>query len=164
MTTSSPRRPSRCSRAPTPRRPSDATAPARPRSAGSRARCSSRRREHAPHARAVHHRSMRMDLVEFAGWRDCLRLTDGAIELIVTTAIGPRIISARLAGGENLLWVDPATAGQTGGDEWHAYGGHRLWMAPETLERTYVPDNGTAQSTWDGTTLRVSATEPRTGI
>ena len=40
-----------------------------------------------------------MDLVEFAGWRDCVRLTDGALELIVTTAVGPRIISARLLDG-----------------------------------------------------------------
>ena len=107
----------------------------------------------------MHDRPMRMDLVEFAGWRDCVRLTDDAIELIVTTAVGPRIISARVAGGSNLLWVDPATAGQMGGAEWRSYGGHRLWMAPETLERTYVPDNEAAAHAWDGTTLRVLATE-----
>src|SRR3954447_21021029 len=88
-----------------------------------------------------HHRPMDMDLVEFAGWPDCIRLSDGAIELIVTTRVGPRIISARRGDGENLLWVDPETAGQTGGDEWRSYGGQRLWLAPETLERTYVPDN-----------------------
>jgi hypothetical protein len=111
-----------------------------------------------------HHPEMDMDLVEFAGWRDCIRLADGAIELIVTTAVGPRIISARRAGGENLLWVDPETAGRTGGDEWRSYGGHRLWLAPETLERTYVPDNGPAEHAWDGTTLRVSMTEPRSRV
>jgi hypothetical protein len=107
---------------------------------------------------------MDMDPVEFAGWRDCIRLTDGAIELIITTAVGPRIISARRADGENLLWVDPATAGRTGGDEWRSYGGHRLWLAPETLERTYVPDNGSVQRAWDGFTLRAWATEPVSGI
>ena len=105
-----------------------------------------------------------MDLVEFAGWRDCIRLADGAIELIVTTAVGPRIISARRADGENLLWVDPEVAGRTGGDEWRSYGGHRLWLAPETLERTYVPDNGAVQHTWDGTTLRVWTTERVSGV
>ena len=107
---------------------------------------------------------MEMDLVEFAGWRDCIRLTDGAIELIVTTAVGPRIISARLVDGENLLWVDPDAAGRTGGDEWRSYGGHRLWLAPETLERTYVPDNEPAEHSWDGTTLRAWTAEPGTGI
>ena len=107
---------------------------------------------------------MDMDLVEFAGWRDCIRLADGAIELIVTTAVGPRIISARRADGENLLWVDPESAGRTGGDEWRSYGGHRLWLAPETLERTYVPDNRAVDHAWDGTTLRVWATESVSGI
>lgn len=105
-----------------------------------------------------------MDLVEFAGWADCIRLRDGAIELIVTTRVGPRIISARRFDGEDLLWVDPSAAGQTGGDEWRPYGGHRLWLAPETVERTYVPDNEPADQAWDGHTLRVSNTERASGI
>jgi len=107
---------------------------------------------------------MQMDLVEFAGWPGCVRLTDGAIELIVTTAVGPRIISARRLGTENLLWVDPENAGRAGGDEWHSYGGHRLWLAPETIERTYVPDNDPVEYSWDGTTLRAGNTERVSGI
>src|SRR4051812_48238098 len=107
---------------------------------------------------------MDMDLVEFAGWPDCIRLSDGGIELIVTTAVGPRIISARRVDGENLLWVDPETAGQTGGDEWRSYGGQRLWLAPETLERTYVSDNEPVDHEWDGRMLRVSNTERASGI
>lgn len=43
-----------------------------------------------------------MDVAEFAGWRDSIRLTDGAIELIVTTA------------------------GRTGGHEWRSYDGGRV--------------------------------------
>ena len=105
-----------------------------------------------------------MDVVEFAGWPSCVRLTDGAVELIVTTAVGPRIISARRLDAESLLWVDPATVGQTGGVEWRAYGGHRLWLAPESLERTYVPDNKAVEHAWDGETFRVWSTAPGTGI
>ena len=29
--------------------------------------------------------------------------------------------------------------GKTGGSEWHIYGGHRLWHAPEVMPRTYYP-------------------------
>jgi hypothetical protein len=31
--------------------------------------------------------------------------------------------------------------GETGGDEWCIYGGHRLWHAPEMQPRSYFPDN-----------------------
>src|SRR4051812_49467434 len=82
---------------------------------------------------------MDMDLVEFAGWRDCIRLTDGAIELIVATAIGPRIISARRVDGENLLWVDPETAGRTGGEEWRSYGGPPPGVGPPAPARNHPP-------------------------
>src|SRR4051794_41600794 len=82
---------------------------------------------------------MDMDLVEFAGWPDCIRLTDGAIELIVTTAVGPRIIAARRVDGDNLLWVDPDAAGLTGGDEWRSYGGGPPWVWPPTPRRAPPP-------------------------
>ena len=33
----------------------------------------------------------------------CQKLTNGAAEVIVTTAVGPRILRYALAGGENIL-------------------------------------------------------------
>jgi hypothetical protein len=59
----------------------------------------------------------------------------------------------------------PADAGQVGGSEWRAYGGHRLWHAPEHAVRTYEPDNEPVQWEWDDRTLSIAAPpEPRTGI
>lgn len=82
-----------------------------------------------------------IDSIEYAGWDDCLRLSNGEVELIATTQIGPRIIHFGPPGGGNMFWVNPMDAGARGGDEWRIYGGHRLWAAPETKPRTYPPDN-----------------------
>jgi len=36
--------------------------------------------------------------------------------------------------------------GKTGEKEWQIRGGHRLWVGPEDLTRTYAPDNGPVQN------------------
>ena len=73
---------------------------------------------------------------------NCCRLSNGIIELIVTTAIGPRIIRFGFVDGDNEFCEFPEQLGKTGGNEWRIYGGHRLWSAPEDKTRTYFPDNG----------------------
>jgi hypothetical protein len=89
--------------------------------------------------------------VEYEGWDDCVRITNGEIELIATTEVGPRIIHFGPIDGENMFWVNSEDAGETGGDVWRIYGGHRLWHAPETKPRTYPSDNfpiDVIQATW----------------
>ena len=88
--------------------------------------------------------SVRMEVVTYAGWKNCLRLTAGRVELVVTTDVGPRIIRLGFVGGQNLFHVYPETAGKTGDKAWQNYGGHRLWHAPEVAPRTYWPDNSYA--------------------
>lgn len=83
-----------------------------------------------------------VEKVEFKGWKNNIRLSNGDVELIVTLDVGPRVISYRLHQGTNVFKVFEDQAGKTGGDEWVAYGGHRVWAAPEDLTRTYAPDNG----------------------
>ena len=87
-------------------------------------------------------RFVQMQITEcsFAGIPECLKLSEGKIELIVTLSVGPRIISCTLDGGENFFRVfDNAATADPG--KWNIYGGHRLWIAPEIPERTKVPDN-----------------------
>lgn len=108
-----------------------------------------------------------MKKVEFMGWENCLEITSGTFTLIITTAIGPRIIGGFLNGGKNMFYVDPNTAGSSGGREWNIYGGHRLWHSPEAKPRTYEPDN--TQIAWDwneksGNVWVSSGTAPSTGI
>ena len=82
----------------------------------------------------------------FQGWPHCYRVSNGSVEFIATTDVGPRIISFGFVGGANLFFVREDFAGQTGGAEWKNYGGHRIWHAPEDKVRTYEPDNGPIQA------------------
>ncbi len=81
----------------------------------------------------------------------CLCLKNAALEVLVTIDCGPRVISLRLTDGENILFTDPQgqavcrvpelEAAFGPGAFYRFYGGHRLWVAPELYEMTYVPDD-----------------------
>jgi len=79
--------------------------------------------------------------IAYGGWPNCIELSNGIVELVVTTDVGPRIIRYGLTGQTNELCEVQSTLGVTGGDEWRIYGGHRLWHSPESKEWTYEPDN-----------------------
>jgi hypothetical protein len=82
-----------------------------------------------------------LEPINYAGWQNCLRLTNGIVDLIATTDVGPRIIRFGFVGERNEFKEFPEQLGKTGGLDWRAYGGHRLWHAPEHKTRTYFPDN-----------------------
>jgi hypothetical protein len=82
-----------------------------------------------------------VEVVEYRGWKNNLLLSNGDVELIVTLDVGPRVISYRLPGGVNVMKNYDSQMGGTGEDEWQIRGGHRFWLAPEDLTRTYFPDN-----------------------
>src|SRR5690606_16973005 len=83
---------------------------------------------------------MSIETISHCGWSKCLRLANSSIEAILTTEVGPRIISLRTPGGENVLKNYDAQLGGKGESEWQIRGGHRLWTAPEDAN-TYAPDN-----------------------
>ena len=106
-----------------------------------------------------------MQKVAYAGWPNCIQVSNGQIELIATTDVGPRIIRFGFVGGPNLFSEVPEHLGKTGGDEWKSYGGHRLWHAPEVMPRSYVPDNSSIEHVWDGRTLKlIQPVEASTGL
>jgi hypothetical protein len=82
-----------------------------------------------------------VDVIEYRGWKNNLLLTNGDVELIVTLDVGPRVIAYRFPGGFNVLKNYDSMMGGTGEPEWQIRGGHRFWLAPEDLTRTYFPDN-----------------------
>ena len=108
--------------------------------------------------------SATMEIVEYGGWTGCIRLSNGEIELVATTVVGPRIIRLGFVGGQNLFHNYPSTLGRIGDREWNNYGGHRLWHAPEVFPRTYAPDNVPVEHVWDGTGLTLRNSEQSTGI
>lgn len=106
-----------------------------------------------------------MERISYKGWPNCYRLANGLIDLVVTADVGPRIIRLGFVGQDNEFKEFADMLGQTGGDEWRIYGGHRLWHAPEALPRTYYPDNEPVQvEQQDGCVRIVQPTEPTTGI
>jgi hypothetical protein len=82
-----------------------------------------------------------MERLEYDGHPGCLKLTNGTVEVVVTTASGPRILHYGLVGGRNILGRAPDASLDTAFGTWRAVGGHRLWHAPEHNPRSYVPDD-----------------------
>ena len=82
-----------------------------------------------------------LEVVEYRGWKNNLKLSNGSAELIVTLDVGPRVIAYRAPGGFNVMKNYDEMMGGTGESEWRIRGGHRFWLAPEDLTRTYFPDN-----------------------
>jgi hypothetical protein len=83
---------------------------------------------------------MSIETVSYCGWNKCLRLANSSVEAIITTEVGPRIISLKGPNGENVLKNYEAQLGGKGESEWQIRGGHRLWAAPEDAN-TYALDN-----------------------
>jgi hypothetical protein len=110
---------------------------------------------------------MNIEKIEFAGWTDCYSLSTNELHVVALAEVGPRIIQFGPNAERNCFYVDPATAGQHGGDTWNVYGGHRLWHAPEALPRSYQPDNQPVEVAIDqeaGTLMMSQAIEEHTGI
>jgi len=81
-----------------------------------------------------------LERTQFLGL-ECVRLANPALQLLITSSLGPRIIALNLAGGGNLFAEIPDfTLECPGRGELHLWGGHRFWHAPESAERTYLPD------------------------
>ncbi len=102
---------------------------------------------------------------KYRNWNAVALETDEA-ELVIPADIGPRVLRAGFKNGPNLFASDEDAPGGPGKSGWRIYGGHRLWHAPEHLERTYVPDNDPVE--WEkcndnGVLLRQAAEKP-TGI
>jgi len=109
--------------------------------------------------------SVTVEKIKYAGWQNCYRLSNGLVDLIVTTDVGPRVIRFGFVGEENEFKEYEEMVGRTGGAEWRIYGGHRLWHAPEARPRTYYPDNSPVDfERRNGFVRLIQPTEQITGI
>jgi hypothetical protein len=97
----------------------------------------------------------KLEKVAYGGWPNCIRLSNDTVELIATTDVGPRIIRYGFIGKENEFFEDPKQLGKTNSDEWLAFGGHRLWLAPEAKPRSYHPDSTPVKAVRQGTAVQL---------
>ena len=109
--------------------------------------------------------AVKIEKTEYKGWPNCYRITNGEVELIVTSDIGPRIMRYGFVGGQNLFKEFAETVGKSGEPNWILRGGHRIWAAPEDAVRTYAPDNGPVHINIKGDVLEATEpVEPLTGL
>lgn len=83
-----------------------------------------------------------LEIIEYKGWRQSLRLSNGTVELVMPLEVGPRVMRYGFVGGPNVFKEYEPQLGRSGESEWMIRGGHRLWHAPEDDVRTYARDNG----------------------
>jgi len=101
---------------------------------------------------------------------EALTFTTKALELVVTTGVGPRVVSLRSLAGkaqksaQNIFLQFPEDEPRAHG-LLHFRGGHRLWHSPEQIPRTYQPDDEplAVKPLPKGVAL-VQPTEEKTGI
>ncbi|MEZ4519521.1 MAG: hypothetical protein R3C44_22720 [Chloroflexota bacterium] len=93
------------------------------------------------------------------------RLENNHVIIDYLTEAGPRIVRfVPKALGENLLAETPDYELPSPYGPFHLRGGHRLWHAPESSARTYVPDDsGVVVDVVEGG-VRLTYDEPHTGI
>ena len=79
--------------------------------------------------------------INYAGWDDCVYLSNGVCETVVSTKVGPRILRYSLVGGPNLFYLDEYAAGMT--EElnlWRMYGGHTFDFSIDG-KKILLPEN-----------------------
>ena len=73
---------------------------------------------------------------------ESVRVSNGEIELVAPTSIGPRIVRFGFEGGHNVFRVFDHQR-----EDWPLIGGHRLWHSPEDEDRTHQPDTDPVEAT-----------------
>lgn len=108
--------------------------------------------------------SVIVDNVRDAG-QDCVRLRNDTVDVRLATAFGPRVLHYGRRDGANVFGAAPGARVDTALGPWHPHGGHRLWVAPEHMPRSYAPDDDPVDVHIDGATVTLTqATEPATGV
>ncbi|GBC99909.1 hypothetical protein HRbin17_02441 [bacterium HR17] len=82
-----------------------------------------------------------VEKVNYHGWKNAVKLSNGLIEGYVTTDVGPRIIDIRPVGGNNIFYARKDEIGKSGEKEFKLRGGWRPWIASERYDITWLPDN-----------------------
>ncbi|WP_315116950.1 hypothetical protein [uncultured Clostridium sp.] len=102
--------------------------------------------------------------VVYKSFGNCVKMSNGEIELYITIDKGPRIIRYGFIDGENEFCEDIPTTMHVLGDTWSLMGGHRLWHSPEDNPRTYIPDNKPVKWNRNGDSITLEIEEPWTQI
>lgn len=91
------------------------------------------------------------EIANFKEYGRCVSISNGVVEALVTVDLGPRIISFGYIGSQNFMSSerkdyepmtdDTYTSFWGDGRAWENFGGHRIWLSPESYPETYLPDD-----------------------
>lgn len=105
------------------------------------------------------------EIENFKLYGRCLSVNNGITEALITLDLGPRIISYSFIGGTNVMLSERDFFEKTCGEcfdnvfykgaYFENYGGHRLWVSPESMPETYYPDNNPVTYEINGNTVTV---------
>jgi hypothetical protein len=108
---------------------------------------------------------IKIEKINFKGYANSWQVSNGEIELVITGDIGPRVMRFGFPGGQNFFKEFTDQMGRTGEATWQARGGHRVWIAPEDIVKSYAPDNERVDIDIQGNILVATApVEAITGI
>lgn len=109
--------------------------------------------------------SVKVEKVEYKGWQNCYRVSNGTVELIVTGDVGPRIIRYAFIGSQNLFKEYPEQLGKSGESTFQFRGGDRVWKAPEDPVASWALDNVAVHVTVTANgVIAQEPVEPATGL
>jgi len=108
---------------------------------------------------------MTVEKINYRGWANSYRISNGEVEAIVTGDVGPRVMRYGFVGGQNFFREFEEQLGRSGEPDWQPRGGHRLWVGPEDPVKSYAPDNGpVAITVHDNAVLCTEPVEALTGL
>ena len=93
---------------------------------------------------------MSLELLTYMGLPNCIKLSNGTVDVIASTVVGPRLLFYGPTGGSNIFGHFPEASKETALGTWKPYGGHRLWVSPEVFPATYAPDNDPIEYVGEG--------------
>lgn len=109
--------------------------------------------------------AVKIEKINYQGWPNSYRVTNGEVDLVITGDIGPRIMRYGFVNGQNLFKEFAEQMGKSGEPAWQTRGGHRVWAAPEDPVRTYPPDNSPVRIVVKGDVLEATQpVETQTGL
>src|SRR6266852_1234215 len=107
----------------------------------------------------------KIEKTQYRGWPNCYRISNGEVDLVVTTDVGPRVIRYGFLGGLNVFKEFDEQVGKSGEGTWQARGGHRIWIAPEDPVLSYALDNSAVSAAVKGDVIELTGkVEKETGL
>lgn len=101
-----------------------------------------------------------MEKITYQNFEKCVSINNGEVEIVVSTDFGPRILAYNFIGGENVLGIHAEAKVETALGIFKPYGGHRFWLAPENMPKTYAPDNSPIEFEFDKRTNSLRLIQP----